>query len=476
MQRKSESVRAMSGEVLVIGAGMAGLVASLEAVAAGSRVTVIDKLRSMAEEKVVPVLPGGPGNDTAKSGGAGLGRFESQAPVEQQLEEHLERSWGQADPDLIRAYLERIVDDCRWLRDELRAPYVSATRIRGMGPGLCRFLIKEVSKRKVTLHFETRATELITDHRNAVVGAKASGPRGETEFYGGAVVLATGGFQGNQEMLVKYAGPEMAYGTVLTGCPTNTGDGHIMAVKLGAQMINVSACHVRTMDALHARGPSRAMENIYPRGIYLNMECRRFLDEGTADSDTIANAIVYQPGHKAALVFDEATRAAFPDEWKKYPNKEKTIQLARSLEHLAEKIGVDPRTFTATIKQFNLAVAQGEAHLLPVPKTRHATKIERPPFYAFYPVLPGLNHPLGGLKINAKCQVLNQDNGPIAGLYAAGVIANWAFGKQYRLGDVISFKGSYHAPMASGLATALTFGRIAGRNAALEALSRSAPS
>ncbi|MBI2934391.1 MAG: FAD-binding protein [Chloroflexi bacterium] len=459
-------------DVLIIGGGMAGLVAAIETRSAGASVVLIDKLRSMAEEKVVPVLPGGPGNDTARAGGGGIARFENTASVGEMLKAHMDRSWGRADRELMGVYLERVAADCRWLRDELKMPYTDRNRVRGMGPGLARFLVREAAKRGVQMHFETRGLKLLTDGSDRVVGVRARGTNAKLDFHARAVILATGGFQGNQEMMVKYAGQEMTYGTTLTGCPTNTGDGHLMAMELGAQMINLNTCHVRTMDGLCAWGPSRELENIYPRGIYLNMECQRFVDEGTADSDTIANAIVFQPGHKAMLIFDETARAAFPDEWKRYRNKEKTIFSANTVDELAEKIGIEPFYLGHAVESFNQAVEEGRAASLVVPKTRHAVKIVDPPFYAFYPVLPGLNHPLGGLKVNTRCQVLDMENNPIAGLYAAGATVSWAFGKAYKAGNVMSYKGSYHAAMSSGLATALVFGRIAGHEAAAGAIEK----
>jgi succinate dehydrogenase/fumarate reductase flavoprotein subunit len=469
MATHNNETNSATADVLIIGGGMAGLIAAIEASIAGVSVIVIDKLRSMAEEKVVPIKPGGPGNDTARAGGGGLARFENQAPIEEMIDRHMERSWGRADRELMRTYLERVAADCRWLRDELKMPYTKRNRVSGLGPGLARFLIREAKRRGVTSYFETKALSLITDSADRVIGVRTKGLTLKSEFQVGAVILATGSFQGNEEMLLKYTGPEMTYGTTLTGCPTNTGDGHLMAMELGAKMINLSVCHVRTMDGAYGWGPSRELENIYPRGIYLNMNCQRFVDEGTADSDTIGNAIVYQPHHKAALIFDEASRSSFPNEWKRIQNRGNIVTVAKALDELAGKIGLAASPFVMAMEEFNTAVSQGRTHLMPVPKTKHALKIEKPPFYAFYPVLPGLNQPLGGLKINPKCQVLNLEDRPIGGLYAAGGVVNWAFGRPYKLENVMSYKGSYHAGMSSGLAMALVFGRIAGQNAASDA-------
>jgi len=267
-------------------------------------------------------------------------------------------------------------------------------------------------------------------------------------------------------MMLKYVGPDITYLPLMTGSADNTGDGHMMAAELGAQLINLSVCHIRTTDRLLGTGPSRHLANLYHLGIYLNRYCQRFIDEGIADSDTIANAIVYQPGNEAALIFDDKARAKYPEEFDTYPHKEETIQVAESLDDLAVKIKVSPDALKKTIAEFNAHARDGKALDLSVPKTVNAVTIDTPPYYGFYPVWPGLNHPLGGLKMNTRTQVLNLENEPIAGLYAAGSIVNWAFGKPYDIAGVKTFKGSYHAGSSSGLATALVFGRMAGKYAA----------
>ena len=104
-------------------------------------------------------------------------------------------------------------------------------------------------------------------------------------------------------------------------------------------------------------------------GIYINKDCNRFLDEGTADSDTIANAIVYQPENKAALIFDEKVRAMYPEQYETYPKKEEVIKVAATIEELAVKVEVSPEKLKKLIEEFNNAVKDGKALGLPIPKT-----------------------------------------------------------------------------------------------------------
>lgn len=467
---RSKSININGYDVAIVGAGMAGLVAAIEA--AGAHACILDKLPPMIGKDIRAIIPGGRGNETSRAGGGGLARFTLGALIDELLKQHNERGWGRVDMDLLRTYLENLPGDCRWLRDDLRVPFMESktvyatSRIKGRGPALIKMLYKAVEERGVDIWFETKALKLLTDKTGKINGIRLKNAGGVADLKARNVILATGGFEGNHEMMLKYVGPEITYGTILTGCATNTGDGHLMAQEIGAQFSNMSVCHIRTTDKFYGEGPSRHMRLIYPLGIYVNIDCQRFVDEGISDSDTIANSIACQPGNQAALIFDEKARARYPEVYKAYPRAKEVIQAADSIEELAAKIDLSPANLKNTIAQFNESVKDGQATGLPVPKTQNALKIDTPPFYCFYPVLPGLNHPLGGLRINNRAQVLDRDNSPIPGLYAAGSIVNWCFGKPYTAAGVRMFRGSYHAGESSGLATALVFGRIAGREAA----------
>ncbi|MBI4330339.1 MAG: FAD-dependent oxidoreductase [Chloroflexi bacterium] len=457
------------GEVLVLGAGLAGLAAAIEAAARGATVTVLDKLGPTASTRREEIFRSEAiFNDTARAGGGGLDRFSLEAPVDELLRRHREMGWGRVDTVLLRTYLERVADDCRWLRDSLGLPY-EGNRVKGRGAAICPFLYRACRERGVRLLFRHKSLKLLTDG-GAVTGARVRNEHGEADFQARAVILATGSFQGNQEMMLNYVGPDITYLPLITGSLYNTGNGLAMARNVGGQLVNLTVCHIRTTDRFFGEGPSRFMTGIYPMGIYLNQHCQRFIDEGTADSDVIANAIFYQPGSQATLIFDEKARARYPKEYENYPHRDEVIQAANELDGLARKCGLSPEGVQKAIGEFNTAVTDGKAGSLAIPKTQHAFKIDTPPYYAFSPVLPGLNHPIGGLKIDARARVLDLEREPIPGLYAAGSIVNWAFGKPYELGGVTTYKGSYHAGGTSGLAIALVFGRIAGENAGLLSL------
>ena len=131
-------------DIVVVGAGIAGLAAGVEAAGRGARVTILDKLPPLVEQG--PLGPGRPANDTARSGGGGLAHWSHQAPVEELLETHRVRSWGRVDARLIRAYLERVVADCLWLRDDLGMPFEDGI-VSGRGRAICPFFYKVAEAR-----------------------------------------------------------------------------------------------------------------------------------------------------------------------------------------------------------------------------------------------------------------------------------------------------------------------------------------
>ncbi|MBM2832203.1 MAG: fumarate reductase/succinate dehydrogenase flavoprotein-like protein [Dehalococcoidia bacterium] len=471
--RKSEP----KADVAIVGAGMGGLIAAIEAAGKGARVTVLDKLGPMIGKGIKAHGFGWFGNETCRAGGGGLDHVEPEMPVEELLAMHLKQGWGRVDLELLRLFHERVLGDIRWLRDDLGLPFTSTgslfgsillqtVHVKGRGPGLMRFLYQAAEKRGIEIRFETKVLELLTGDLGEVIGLRARDAGGTRDIHAGAVVLAAGGFEGNNEMMLRYVGPQITYGAVISGCPTNTGDGHQMALEAGAQLTNMSVCHINTTNRLLSEGPTRRLRNIWPGGIYVNKEGQRFIDEGTADSDTLSNAIAYQPGSVAALIFDERARLMDPEAYAAYPYKDKLIRSAATIEELAETIEMPPAQLRRIVNEFNASV-EGKAH-----------RLETPPYYAYYPVVPGLNHTLGGVKINTAAQVIDRENRPIAGLYAAGSMVNWSFGKPFTVAGVTSYMGNYHIRSSKkggalgGLSTALVFGRIAGERAAQAAIKK----
>lgn len=475
----------LTTDVAIVGAGLAGLVAAIEARAHGADALVLDKLPDPARWNAVGPLPGGTGNDTWRSGGGGLARFESDVLVEHLaggsdelaagrnaadvlVARHLERSEGEINVELLRTYCNRIFDDCRWLRDDIGLPYDDGRgrSVKGVGIGLFKWLHKTALERGVRMLFSTRAESLVINAGGAVTGVRASRDGVGIEVAAPAVILATGGFQGDREMLARHTGRELSEDIVTVGSPDNTGDGHRMAMEAGAAMQHLDVCHVRTTDIFFGQGPSRYLLHIYPFGLYFNRNFERFLDEGVEDSDTIANAIALQPGAIAGLIFDDKPRQQWAKEYDEYPRREQIICVAGSIAELAEKMRVSPAGLVRLVDAFNASIKDGVAAGPNVPKTRSALPIDTPPFHGFYPVRPALNHTLGGIVVDgASTQVVDANGRPIAGLFAAGTVVNWANGRTLDLNGVRSYKGSYAAGASSGAGLALVLGRLAAQRA-----------
>jgi succinate dehydrogenase/fumarate reductase flavoprotein subunit len=474
----------LKADVAIVGAGLAGLVAAIEARAQCADVLVLDKLSSPESWNAVTQLPGGIGNDTWRSGGGGLARFANDVlvqhlaggsgelgagrdPVEILFDRHKERGWGEVSEALLRTYCNRIFADCCWLRDEVGLPYDARGRsVKDLGIGLFKWLHKTAIERGVQIMFSTRAQSLLIDRHGAVVGLCVSRNGAAVEIETGDVILTTGGFQGSRDMLLQHARRMVSNDIPIVGSPDNTGDGHRMAIEAGAVMRHTDVFHIRTTDVYFGPGPSRYLSHIYPMGIYFNRDFERFVDEGVADSDTIANAIALQPGSAATLVFDDKARRSHPDEYENYPRREQLISTAGSIAELAHRMNISAEGLSRLVEAFNANVKDGRASGPNIVKTANAVALDTPPYHGFHPVRPAINHSLGGLVVEGgSCRVLDAEDRPIVGLYAAGTVLNWAYGRSYQVDGITTFKGSYHAGASSGAGVALMSGRLAAQSA-----------
>lgn len=488
---ETTSVPSVNTDVVVAGAS-AGLVAAIKAADLGANVICLDKLGPMDPEKIIPVapshVPGGWGNCTAKAGGTWyyisniapdkpvLGRtaggtekgvlmeYDESATT---LQRYKELSMGRTDLEVAKTLFERCAADAKWLRENvglLQEKSITVTAGKTtMGRYILPHLYEEARKRGVAILFEHKVLDLLSDTYGRVTGLRAMTPNGLRDYKARATILATGSFEGSHEMKLKYLGHDAAY-MMLTGCPTNTGDGLKMAVKMGARLVNMTSRHIRTTDAVvFARGPSRSIPNIYARGLYINKLGKRFVNE-CRESDDIANCIAHQPDQKAFLIFDEKIRVKFKKEYENYiartirdayrtTTEEELMIRAETVEALADKIGVPSQTLGSTVSAFNQAVNDGQALGIPYPKVprsraQEAVKIDGPPFYA-HPVTCALNHPLGGLKINTRAQIVNNEDKCIPGVYACGAIVNVHTGETAMIDGELTHIASY--PIFPGL-------------------------
>jgi tricarballylate dehydrogenase len=395
------------------------------------------------------------------------------------------------DPELCDLLVNRSRDTMLWMRDQgLRFMPIwgrQAYRIDGQfkfwggltveawggGPGLIEALYAAAGRKGVIIAFEAHALDLIADDEG-VKGVRARIGGVTQDVAARSVVLACGGFESNAEWRTRYLGPGWDLAKV-RGTRFNTGDGHRMALDLGAQAAgNWSGCHAVGWDRNAPEFGDLAVgdnfqKHSYPLGVMLNALGERFVDEG-ADFRNYTYAkygrvILNQPGQFAWQVFDAATIPLLRDE---YRIRQVTRVRADTLDDLVGKLeGVDPVRALATLKAFNAAVKRdapfdpnikdGRCTVgLAVPKSNWANPIETGPFEAFA-VTCGVTFTFGGLKIDAEARVISADGGPIPGLYAAGELVGGLFYFNY--------------PGGTGLMAGAIFGRIAGSAAGARAMS-----
>jgi tricarballylate dehydrogenase len=338
----------------------------------------------------------------------------------------------------------------------------------GGGPGLVAGWTAIAAEMGIEIRYGARALALIADD-DGVHGVRVRQNGRTGELGADAVVLAAGGFEANVEWRTRYLGPGWDTAKV-RGSRFNTGDGLRMALDIGAMAAGQwSGCHAVGWERNAPEFGDLAVgdgfqKHSYPFGVMLNARGERFVDEG-ADFRNYTYAkygrvILAQPGQFAWQVFDAKVRHLLRDE---YRIRQVTKVTADTLEALVSKLeGVDPGRALETLRAFNAAVRtdipfdpnvkDGRAtEGLSPPKSNWANPLDQPPFEA-YAVTCGITFTFGGLRIDRRAQVLDQDLVPIPRLHAAGEMIGGLFYENY--------------PGGSGLTAGAVFGRIAGHAAA----------
>jgi tricarballylate dehydrogenase len=390
-----------------------------------------------------------------------------------------------ADPDMALTLVRESQPTVRWMRDRGvrwipmfgRQAYKVGGKFRfwgglvleavGGGPGLIDMEYASAAKAGIEVRFETKAMRLVTDDRGAVTGVVVRTPGGTETIAARAVVLASGGFEANPEMRTRYLGPNWDLARV-RGTPFNTGDGIRMALDAGAQPWgHWSGCHSVQWDFNAPwHGDRKVGDNFqkhsYPLGIIVNIRGQRFVDEGADFRNytyvKYGRAVIEQPRRAAFQIFDQKVIGMLREE---YRIREVTKAEDTTLEGLAKKLEIDVAGFVDTVTRYNAAVqpgtfnpaikdGKGTRGITP-PKSNWAQPLDTPPYVGFA-VTTGITFTFGGLRITGDGQVIDLEQRPIPGLYAAGELVGGLFYQNY--------------PGGSGLMAGSVFGRIAGRAAA----------
>jgi tricarballylate dehydrogenase len=479
-------------DVVVVGAGNAALCSALSAREAGARVIVLEKApREMRGGNTF--FTGGafrfpydgledirhliPDLSDAEADAVNVGAY----PASQMREDLLRVTDGRADPELLDTLVSAAYPTMLWMREHgirwvllygRQAFEIEGKRrfwggliveAVGGGEGLSDRLFELAEEAGVEVRYGCGAAGLMRDGR-AVRGVRLE--RGE-EIAARGVILACGGFEANAQMRREHLGDGWEHAKV-RGTEFNTGAGIQMALNAGAAPYgDWGSCHAVAWDLNAPEVGNRRIGDLYqkhsyPLGVVVNANGERFVDEG-ADFRNYTYAkygreILKQPHRAAFQIFDARVEHLLRDEYR-IPNATKAS--APTIGELADKLGVDRPRLEQTVVAFNAAVQPGEfdptaldgkrANGVEPPKSNWALPLDTPPFTG-YAVTCGITFTFGGLRIDREARVLDTNEKPIRGLYAAGELVGGLFWGNYAGG--------------SGLMAGSVFGRIAGQNAA----------
>jgi succinate dehydrogenase/fumarate reductase flavoprotein subunit len=283
------------------------------------------------------------------------------------------------------------------------------------------------------IHWETEGRTLLTDHQGRINGVRVRRSDGLLEdLYAPDVMLASGGFEGNREMLAKYVGPKThELHLIAPGLKYNRGQGLNMALEVGADTAgSFDGIHSELVDTRATKPDAVIWGHNY--GIVVNENCERFYDEGKrhlfATFEMIALELWRDHNNKGFFITDATIMDRFRPGWVYESTDQEPIK-ANSIAELAKKLDVGEHKLHKTISEYNAACndvpldlmkLDGKATTgLGVNKTNWANPLQNAPFYAF-PLTAQLTFTYGGVKVNTDSQVLGSSGAPIPGLWASG--------------------------------------------------------
>jgi len=462
-------------DVLIVGAGLAGFTAAVRASEQGAKVLLVDKSRGELGEGNVLMASGSlrAGGKSPKTGAQELYDFVM--------------SEGVGYPDLVTAWsqtcgravgwlqtvgvaIEETAPGRVWLKQESEISFGPVYK-KDVGPRAVASLKQRFLSLGGNYLNGIEGVSLIVEN-NRVVGLICKRQSENSDLRAGATILTTGGFAANKELVRKYIGPH-ADRCKLRGTKQDTGDGLRMALEVGARAVNLKYFygHLIARKALtdDRFWPYPRLDSFVDEGVLVDGHGNRFVDEGRGDV-AVANELSRTDDPTGAiLIFDgaswDASRSSpsstslaipAPNPWMLDNGAE--LFCHDSAAGLAQKLGINAANLSRTLETYNHAVSAADAKSLPVARTGKP-KVLRAPLYGLR-VVPGITFTMGGISINGKGQVLNQNDQPIAGLYAAGDAIGGLMGGP---------RGGY----TGGLMQAIVTGILAGETAANSALQSS---
>ena len=475
-------------DVIVVGAGTAGMPAAIFASQRGAKVLLIEQ-----DYKVGGTLHFSGGQLAA----AGT-RLAREKGIDDTAEEHYANIMricnGTADPELTRTWVQQAGPTIDWLMSlgfdmapeppavlDVHEPYDARRSYWGNEAGLSlikamkQALETEIASGGVTLKLETEFIDLLRDSGGRVTGVTVRSKQADKaeDYAGENVVIATGGYAANREMFAKYS-PGLPYCSATNPQSKGTGLAALEAAGAGIdggdKVIPSYGCVLDDPDDPTSRtfigGPGDALSayvwlNTSPQfrrpwEIHVNLEGKRFVREDVPSVDARERALLEQREWKFFIFFDEGIRQNAPpitSRWSEAALKHAlgthpSFLKAETLEGLAEQMRVSSAALQKTIAEYNEAVAEQKDGMFG--REFLPRRINKAPFYAIRSTGMTVMSP-AGVKLDSRCRVLDQNERPIPNLYAAGEVMGYT-----------RLSGKAYVP-GSSVTPAIALGRMLGR-------------
>jgi fumarate reductase flavoprotein subunit len=468
---QKSGIEKLESDIVIIGGGGGGLAAAVAAAEKGAKVIVLEKRHTLGGNSVFAEGLFGAESPLQK-------RSNIDARKDKLFRQAMDYAHWKIDPKIIRAFMNKSGDTIRWLEEKGLKFWIPALYFNQVplvwhclkkgGVMVVRQFARDCESLGVRILRDTAVKRILTSPKGKVTGVLAQSKTGELKCLCKAVVIATGGYGGNKELLKKYC-PSYTEDDLNAGLP-HMGDGLVMAIDVGAATEGLGLLHLggpRSQGPLHVAAVAQEYNTIW-----VNKRGERFTDETIFDSR--GNTVHRQPGKVSYSLLDERIKQAIITEGlikgigaiyvaqrTKLPHLDKLLReeanqgrakISDSWEKIAEWIGADAGTLKATVEEYNGFCDRGYDEHFDKDR-RYLSALRTPPYYAIKCHSAFLGT-IGGIKINHRMEVLSHQDSPIPGLYGVGA-------------DTGGWEWDTYNILLSGstFGFAVNSGRIAGENA-----------
>lgn len=440
-----------SCDVVVVGAGGAGLAAAIQAASMGANVIVLEKQGIIG------------GNTNYSTGGLNAAETSVQKKlgINDSIESHfydtMSGGYYMNDSVLVSTLVNKAAESVDWLIS-LGADMSNVGKMAGssqkrthrpeggaaIGPHIMAVLSKAVKEENISIRTRNTVTAL-NEKDGKVCGVKVSTTKGTYSIHAKSVVIATGGFGANLALIGQYRPEFKSLNT--SNHSGATGDAFEWVQHMNVPLVQMEHIQIHPTGERHSH--LLISEAVRGNGaIMVNREGQRFANE-MLTRDKLSNAILAQTDRYAIIVFDQSVRESLST-IENY-SQQGLLITADSIPELAQALNLPKSAFVSTLEAYQSYQTTGKDPDFGRPAEDMPYPLNQAPYYAIE-VEPVLHHTMGGIKINRNAEVVNHEGKPIPGLYAAGEVTGGVHGAN-RLGG-------------NAVADIIVFGKIAGTSAA----------